>query len=153
MHAKMEKIMELLKMKDSNEDSFYIIEDNDNFQSFDYMDFACFSMNVENPKETKVCISFYSNCDPWMSANIIRHLMRNKFNSFEICENMYLEFNDEGICTETYFGIEADEKYKEDIYEEIRDKKLSTLNLKKKKETKKEEVKKDEKPIEIEDKK
>lgn len=84
MHEKMEKVLSIFKKVDPNEECYYMFTDTNDFQMFDYLDFVCVSMDDENFKRNKVSLSFYSSCPPDMSANIIRLLTKNKFNSFII---------------------------------------------------------------------
>ena len=132
MNKIMTKVFEIFKKEIEEDEKYYIITDEPKFQMFDYMDIV--SIGAEDPEneECPIMVSFYSSCYPAFAGNIIRTLMENEVTDFDIMENLYLDFDENDICQGMLFGDEADQRYREDIYNEIMNEKFKNLIPKKK---------------------
>lgn len=149
LHVKMKKILEIFKKEVDGDDEGYWFNNNETFQMFDYMDFVSvtFDPPEKNKKDTPICFSFYSGCPPTFAAFLIRALYKHDVTDFEVMENQYPCFDENGIFKEMLFGDEADKKYEEDIYKKVRNKKYQNFESKITEESKKEDQKIEEKKI------
>lgn len=127
------KVLDIFKKEiDEDESNYCINVDDDKFQMFDYLDYANFTLDiVDDEKNAPICISFYSGCPLAFAAYLTKVLIKNGIDDFIISENVYLDFDEEGICQGMLFGDEADARYEEDIYKKIRDYRYKKFAFKK----------------------
>jgi hypothetical protein len=135
LHDKMKKVLDIFKKYiDSDESSYWYNDKNDDkFQIFDYMDFVSITFDPvsKNKKDNPVCFSFYSGCPPTFAAYLVRTLYKHGITDFEVLENQYPSFDENGVFKDMLFGDEADEKYEENIYKRVRNKKYQNFETKK----------------------
>jgi len=112
MNKKLKDIIDVFKKVDSDEKN-YMIWDEQKIQAFEYDQ----SVHILAEDED-IIISFYSNCSPEYSANIIKKLYDEGIKDFCICENIYPDFDKEGEYKEMLFGDEADDRYIKEISEQ-----------------------------------
>jgi hypothetical protein len=132
-HPKMKKIIDIFKKEVDGEDDSYWFADTDNdFQMFDYMDLVSVSFDppAKNKKDTPVCLTFYSGCPPTFASFLTRVLYKNGVTDFEVMENQYPCFDENGHFKDMLYGDEADDKYEEGIYKKVRNKKYQNFESK-----------------------
>ena len=84
---------------------------------------------LQLPREVYFCIdkgellvSFYSNINPSLAARHIDILHRHGLKDFYLSGNIYPNFNKKSEFQEMLFDDDADQKYYEDVYEDMKKK-------------------------------
>lgn len=65
----------------------------------------------------RLAISFYSKAGPLFAAVTINTLHKYKIIDFDIYENMYPRFDQNGVFVEMLYGDDADQRYIQDLIE------------------------------------
>ena len=114
MDKRLEKIKKVFEKEYEEPDIF--VWDEEKWQAFEVMHLVHFCIDEDN-----LLMSFYSDVNPSISAGIVNMLHWNKIKDFYISENVYPNIKN-GEYVDMLFDEEADERYRQTIYEEIRDK-------------------------------
>jgi len=70
----------------------------------------------------ELLVSFYSNINPALAGKYIDILHRYGLKGFSLSGNIYPKFNEKNEFEEMFFDDEADQKYHEDVYEDMKKK-------------------------------
>ncbi len=114
MDKRLEKIKKIFEKEYPESDIF--VWDEEDWQAFEVMNLVNFCIDKD-----ELLISFYSDVNPSISAGIINMLHWNKMKDFYLSGTIYPNIKN-GEYVDMLFDEEADERYRQIIYEEIRDK-------------------------------
>ena len=80
-----------------------------------------YSIVVFVVEKGKLLISFYSGTEPFLVVQIIQCLYNNNIKEVEVMQNVYDDIKD-GEVVGMLFGEEADDRYYQEVYEEMKEK-------------------------------
>jgi len=115
MDRRLKKIRTFIE-KEFSKDDFFIWDEKkwEAVEVFNQVNFAV--------DKGEFMVSFYSGLDPVTVGWYIRVLHSYGITEFVIMENIYPKFNDNGEFEDMLFGDEADQKFRKDIYEDMKKK-------------------------------